>query len=356
MRKAIALIMVFLCLACIAPVNAVGSSEQEVRNAINDVLYYMEPQKADYGLGSINFDSLMIGSEITVYEYKNNSFVATDYALYPLLNSSGIAAIAILRQDGTGVLRAQIDVDLANQINETKQDNERFAIVYDKDSCYYVTQSGIIKLFSLKEVVASRSKLNPYLRSMPQQQDLNLSAAESKLALQYGKSSVQKPRLGGTLLLSVPKITQSSTSKYCWACSVASIGNYLTNYNYTGIYVAMNEYGSDYNKGASISVALDNLSEIYGITYLSTGGFNSGIIYENLSNGYPLFAECSVSGGGGHAVVVCGENPISGYITIMDPNSSSYVSVYSTSANVYSYVSTSFGTTVTLTVLGRKYP
>lgn len=50
MRKAIALIMVFLCLACIAPVNAVGSSEQEVRNAINETLSLIEPEKAAYAL------------------------------------------------------------------------------------------------------------------------------------------------------------------------------------------------------------------------------------------------------------------------------------------------------------------
>lgn len=179
MRKAIALVMIFLCLACIAPVNAVGSSEQEVRNAINDVLYYMEPQKADYGLGSINFDSLMIGSEITAYEYKNNSFVATDYVLYPLINSSGIAAIAILREDSAGILRAQIDINLANDINETKLNNESFAIVYDRTSCYYVTQSRIIQLFSLQHVVTSRSKLNPNLWSIAQQQGIDYSRIES---------------------------------------------------------------------------------------------------------------------------------------------------------------------------------
>ena len=352
MRKAIALVMAFLCLACVSPVHAVGSSEQEVRNAINDILYDIEPQKAYYGLGSVSFDSLTIGSEITAYEYKNNGFVVMDFTLYPLINSTGIAAIAILREDGTGALRAQIEVDLARKISETKLANERFAIVYDRDSCYYVTQDRMVQLFSLTEAVASRSKLNPRSRLVSPQQDFRFSSAASKLTLQYAQSREQQPRLGSTLLLPVPKITQPFGSVYCWACSVASIGNYLTSYNYTGIYVAKNEYGDSYNQGASISVALDNLSEIYGITYISTGGFDSGIIYENLSYGYPLFTECSVSNSRGH----CGENPISGYITIMDPDSSSYVSAYSTSANVFSYMSASSGSTVTLTILGRKYP
>lgn len=54
----------------------------------------------------------------------------------------------------------------------------------------------------------------------------------------------------------VSYVAQPSDSSVCWACSVASIGNYIKNKDYSYTYVAKNYYGSSYNQSADLYEAI----------------------------------------------------------------------------------------------------
>lgn len=72
-----------------------------------------------------------------------------------------------------------------------------------------------------------------------------------------------------------------------------------------------------------------------------------GKIYSSIVNNYPVYGSFNVTGGGRHAVVICGSNLISGYMTVMDPNGG-FQSVTLTSGGRYSYVSPYINDTLTL--------
>ena len=79
----------------------------------------------------------------------------------------------------------------------------------------------------------------------------------------------------------------------------------------------------------------------------------ANVLTSNLSIGYPLFAQCTVSGSGkGHAVVVCGFAEVAGLATIMDPdNHTGYVSAYS-HTETFTYTSLVSGNQIYLSSLG----
>lgn len=350
MRKAIALIMVFLCLACIAPVNAVGSSEQEVRNAINETLSLIEPEKAAYGLGAANFGNLAIGSPVTAYEYKNGGYSKLNFTLYPLLNGSNLMAFAIVQKFGPGDVTAQIDVELSREINAKNLMNKEIAIVYDEDACYAATDDGFVLLRVSDIETPSRDKITS-LSATPS--SLVKNSLSSKFSLGYhAYSSVHQNgsrTIQSTIHLNVPIITQSSatsTQNICWACSVASIAGYLngttTNLD-DAIDIAIDVHGPAYNVGAHISVATDALNDLITASYtVYSIPPTTNTIYNKLSADYPIYSRWDNlnNPNNGHATVIRGVSDTLQVISLMNPSFSTYVYVnWSSTYHTYSYVS-----------------
>ena len=147
--------------------------------------------------------------------------------------------------------------------------------------------------------------------------------------------------------LNVSYVSQATNSNYCWASSVACIGNFLKNKSYTGEYVAQYVYGTNYDQGATPAQALAALKNIYGVsyTYYSTVPSDNTILNSISSLRRPLYSRWS-SSAGSHATVIDGINVIAGYITIMNP-ASGFMSA-SANGSSYTYISLNSGNTFTL--------
>lgn len=345
MRKAIALIMVFLCLACIAPVNAVGSSEQEVRNAINETLSLIEPEKAAYGLGAANFGNLAIGSPVTAYEYKNGGYSKLNFTLYPLLNGSNLMAFAIVQKFGPGDVTAQIDVELSREINAKNLMNKEIAIVYDEDACYAATDDGFVLLRVSDIETPSRDKITSLSATSS---SLVKNSLSSKFSLGYhAYSSVHQNgsrTIQSTIHLNVPIITQTpATDQICWACCVASIARYKTNNStISEVDIAKSVHGSYYNIGAPIETAVGKLGELTGFIY-SVYDYppSTNTIYNILDGDNPIYSSwVNMTESGRHATVIRGVSDTLQVISLMNPTFSTYVYVnWSSTYNTYAYVS-----------------
>ncbi len=355
MRKAIALIMVFLCLACIAPVNAVGSSEQEVRNAINETLSLIEPEKAAYGLGAANFGNLAIGSPVTAYEYKNGGYSKLNFTLYPLLNGSNLMAFAIVQKFGPGDVTAQIDVELSREINAKNLMNKELAIVYDEDTCYAATDDGFVFLSNFISDRNDRDKLNALNSYHQTLNTISRSKITNLFPLGYSQYTANKANnysiLRSTSMLDVPIVTQNTTTtnKICWACCVSSIGKYLTSYTYSHIYVARALHGDNYNQGADIGEAMLMLLNLFGVQYYYTNGAPSHTtIYNIITTGYPIYSSWYSSGlDSGHAMVIRGTTQSGQSISVMDPSNSNYTALgYSSTLGTFVYTSGGYNYTI----------
>ena len=361
MKKLVAMISVVACLLGNISVGAfninettIADNQTEVIQAINKTLQYIEPQKEYYGLPSVDFTSLQIGAQIHAYEYIGTTYAPVDFILYPLFSVGQMVALAIVNEDESGKKYAQIDTQLISLLNAKSLSNESFAIIYDRDSCYYAAQDRLVKLKQADNTTLNRSTLTENKYFSAGKANIAFPKTTSTSALKYSAPiSAYTASSSNQIFLSVGFQLQPAGSSYCWACSVAVIGNYLTSYNYTGIEVAQHKYPGNYNQGASINVALSELNALYHVSYFNTANVLTSTIKNNLSIGYPLFAQCTVSGSSkGHAVVVCGFAEVAGLATIMDPdNHTGYVSAYN-HTGTFTYTSLVSGNQVYLSSLG----
>ena len=320
-----------------------------VVGAVNEALLEIEANKSLYGLDDVAFDRLYIGDQVPTYTLQNDHYMKTDYELYPLYINNKLACFAIIRSKSDGYF-AQIDASLSHLINNTINLEEEYALVYDRNSCYYITNSDAIKLVD-HEPCLERSVFSIDTYKMDKNRNLNYCSVSPKQSIQYDADR-NLNGLRSQIFLNVGFDILPATDHYCWACCVANIGNYLKQQNYSGYNIAYWYYGTNYNQGASLSVSMSVLNSFYSLNYYNTGTFAYYTIYNNLTNYYPLFVDCSVSGStNGHAVVICGLILETGTLTVMDPNFSvGYISVYNNYG--YSYVSSVSGNTIYLNVLG----
>ena len=57
-----------------------------------------------------------------------------------------MVALAIVNKDEFSKLYAQIDTQLVSLLDVRSLSDKSFAIIYDRDSCYYAAQNGLVKL------------------------------------------------------------------------------------------------------------------------------------------------------------------------------------------------------------------
>lgn len=156
------------------------------------------------------------------------------------------------------------------------------------------------------------------------------------------------------ITLPTPTVMQIA-DRICWAASVASIGNYRTSNNYTAQYVAQQHFGTDYNQYGNLSLSMDMLRSIYGVSYQFYSNYETiddDKIYRNLSEGYPLFGRWETGSTAKHQTVIRGLNVTLGRLYLMDPEIG-YVQASKQGGN-YSYVGAS-GNTLTFMGYASKY-
>lgn len=339
------------------------SSNNNISNNVSEgiitELNAISNQKELFGLNNINFENISLGNQIHAYEYTNGKLNELNFCLYPLTINEKLVAFAI---KDNNTINYQITTNLVNETSSNINSNESFALVYDNNICYAYTKNGLISLCKVRHENSNRQKIDKVtdvsniketkLNHFSSVQLLGYSSSTENTSSTLSDSTAATTSITTTssyVSCSVSFVTQNPPSKYCWASSVACIGNFLKGKNYTGIYVAQYLYGTtDYNKGANGPTSISTLNNIYGTSYSYYGSTPSeNVIYSNISSGKPLFSGWTYSSYG-HACVIYGINIIGGYIYIMDPE----YGFCSGSSNGSTYSFTSLYSGVTWSLIG----
>lgn len=322
---------------------AAGSSGQEGlpslgdKNAIIEILQYIEPDKASFGLDSVEFGDLEVGNKICAYEYTEDGLVDL-YFTFPLLYNDNIVALATEVENGN----FQISTALASNLNDSGKTD--VSLIYDSEGVYLFDGSEFTLLGKSMIEVSSRqsvSAVEPTIGNI-----VKLSSLEVTEPLGY--YPVAENRADTSWSCPVGYVRQGSGSNICWAATIACISNYVNGTLLRAVDVAKRFYGEDdYDQSASHRTCEILMQNVYDLDYTYKNQIPSdNVILENLKDDFPLYGSF-LWAKGSHAVTIYGINIQSGYISVMDPEFGAATAYYSYD-NGYSYISDYSGVSLSL--------
>lgn len=340
-------------------------SQAEIEE-INQMLSFIGYEADSYGMGNVDFETLSIGQRINAYEFSNGELIPLTINYYPLFAEDDLCALVLTNNDGAAGFRVQISVSLAEELVDVGCVGDSFAIIYDANHMYVSNQEELKTIHSF-ESTRSLGELSRGLGTTNRgsltedncTQISNISYSNLSATGNY-KLAFTPNTSQAYYSLSVDIINQASNSSYCWACAIASIGNYLTSISKTGVEIARAYYGSSYNRSLSMGAAISFLNEYYDLEYDSEGvAASQDLIRDAIDDGYPIYGRFRVgeSSTDMHATVIRGVDTTRGYISLMDPEVSYYVTAtlcWDGSVLAYQYDSPASGNTLTLN--GHGFP
>ncbi|WP_175562071.1 papain-like cysteine protease family protein [Anaerocolumna xylanovorans] len=327
--------MIFTLVLTINLIIPVSASEtlsdnaipNEIITEINKSLNYISTQKDIFGLTDVDFGTLSVGNQIKAYEYRDKQLKEAEFSLFPIINNERLVAFAVKNNEKTSI---EITTTFVKDIASSFNPSTPIAFIYDKDTCYIYSSSGLTEMHRSSQSNNGRDVLDYNTVDKSLFDSITLNNLSSNEFLNYESSvnlmaeNTYSVNIAATTYYScnVSYVSQAPDSYYCWASSVACIGNYLKGKSYTGEYVAQQVFGSNYNQQVPQEKALKALKDIYDVSYTSNNYVPSdNTILGSIKSGRPLFSGWWATWYGGHATVICGINIIAGYITIMNPQS-----------------------------------
>lgn len=306
------------------------SQMEQLSSALEDVA----PLRETMGLKDVDFTNLYLGSPIPAYEYIENGLTVMNISYYPLFSAGELVAFAMCDE-----LSGSFNTITA-LVPETKElisANSSQAFVYDRDSCYLLIDGEYHHLVDSEMITESRNDVDKCTPT----DDVPCSDSNATQAVPF--SDVMP--LAVTATCNVSYVTQNGATNYCWAATVACIGNYLTGKSKNAIEIAQSYWGTNYNKSLDPDKAMDVLKSQYNKSYTYKANVpTDSTIYNNLVAGYPLYGRMiNPNTAQTHAVTIYSYSMTGGYIAIMDPEYKDGIPVYSkyTSGVGYRYGYTS---------------
>ena len=166
-RMTRSILAVLLCAALLLPIsaNAVGPVTNEDHEAVVELLQSIEPAKAAFGIGHVDFTCASIGEKIHSYEYVDGSLIEIRTA-YPLFDGNALFGLA-LQTDTEDYQFTTAYVDDINSLGVN-----HVAFVFDSTYCYLYDG---IDLFLLEQ--------NPYVIETRDVLSINNSSVTGNAAL-----------------------------------------------------------------------------------------------------------------------------------------------------------------------------
>lgn len=362
-KKIFSLILVVLMLIGGIPALAANdikmvTNDNDIVNAIEQVIESIYFEKEYYGFGESNLSELSIGTEIPNYEVINSNLVEiNDISYYPILDKSGeIVSVAAIAYDGD-YPKAYLSCDLVPALKES-QTGQGIALVYDRQGayCWNGEKATLIESNNMPGGVAYRSDIanvsdatlqNTVTRCVVGSASLNIEIPDVE-PQGYGDNAAY---------VSVPVKRQPSGSSWCWAASMASVVQHETGISHTCTQMA-NLYGASNSTTASISTIQSRLRNDFGLLYNYQGTRKLTNILNSLGSGHASIGAFFYSGGG-HAAVIRGIDFDSKVFSIMDPQGtgSNYTTgqIVNSSGNYGDLTYIHSATGIRLTVSGYIY-
>ncbi len=359
-RTSLSLIVTVLVIVCmllqIAPFGVAAQDENSLipkdceEQLVDQLSFMINFQKSPDDKNYV--DEVTVLQPINSYECSNQKIVEIPVKTYPVLISDKLAYFAVITDTGNGDHSIQITECYVDVLGKDTTCYNNLTLVYDDSACYLIefTSGEVRKIFIYPEI-PERDSFDPTtmlntIKNISEAQNDYKSGQEIHLSLCNTKG------VRSAAQLYVPWVPQTGQHT-CWAASVACIGNYLTSYWHSEQYIAQSVFGTDWDYPASIDVALGALYSEYIVSYpyyAYTSVPTDTRMYNNISNGYPVYSRWVYSGTG-HACVIRGISTGS-YVMVVDPafgNTTAYKS-----NGTYSYYSSVYGYTLTMAGYGAK--
>lgn len=353
--KALALILCFCILSSFSSAFAASvESEDDVFSKIKEGISMVVSDYAGFGFTYDEIETVYICSPIKLYTYVDGKLVLSDREIYPIANSDAVLFVALV-YEVNGEVHADIQQTFSEQFTKLYKNNESIALIYDAVSCYVVTENLATKLSDYEET-SGRDMFDSTneVFSLATESDITFTGFSLNLPITTNQLSLYA--VNETYALTVPYVIQTD-SNICWAASIACIGNYLTNEDYTAKEVAIAYFGEDdWHQDANFIQSQRALLQVYDISYPlydSSSAPTDERITTNISRGYPMFSAWIVSTGTAHATVIRGINTSSESIFIMDPAVGFYIA--EKTGGAYSYTNAEDNKTLTMYGYISKY-
>ena len=340
MKKLISVLLVVCIVVSFAvPVMATDNTtptiSTETVGVIQTGLRNASYEKDNYGLDGIDFSSLYLGNPIKTYEYTANGYAPLSIPYYPLFSSGDLVAFALISEvDGNP--KATISTAYVDDLSEL---DEAFALVFDRTSCYLLTENSFDLLLNFSEnegIVESRASIDQSV--VPA---LTLGSLSSIMAL----GAMPETRSEAYMSCAVDYVSTSGYSNISWAACVACIGNYLVpSMNETAVSIAQDYLGNSFNSEVTLDEAMCLLWDYYGITYTNhTSTPTEADFARNIGYDRPVYTTFSSD----LNCVVYGVDVLEGSISIMSPVHG-FETGYRNAAGSYSFTNATTATTVFL--------
>lgn len=329
-----------LFLTITSPAMAFSESNlsDSVKTELTNALEIVEQEKDKFNLENVNFSDICVGEPIYTYQYIDETFIRS-IDILPLFDSGQLIALSLSTDDGY----QQIVTSLTEEICAIAP--TRAALIYDAIGCYLYDGETIHLISTNLEEVSERSIL-PVTSEIRNLGSIHLSSFAPSQRLEYSPSPLARAQT--YFALNVEYVPQQK-ERICWAACVAALVNYLKGESLTAVGVAKEYWNSedDFNYGIEPEEIEDVLRLHFRLNYeLKYGVIADEVILYNIQEDYPVYGLFRRSGNKFHAGIVYGVNPVSGYVTVMDP-AFGFTTAYSRN-NEYAYTNPNANVTWTL--------
>ncbi|MCR5740377.1 MAG: hypothetical protein K6G43_11235 [Lachnospiraceae bacterium] len=356
MRKHVLILLASVIFFMIMPAFQSVAAENDIDEhnqiyeQINDALNYVSYDKETFGLRNVDFSELEVPNPVNVYEYIDGEFIQSG-AIYPIVYNGHIVATANSPIEG----KFCIEVGLAHMLDELNANS--ISLIYDSEWAYVYTGRELLPLFKLEiEDVDESSKYVSYRDTLEVDRQIDFSGIvvidiSNTYSLGYSEENYDNNRTYYSC--NVSYVTQAPYNNLCWAATIACIKNYLSGTTLSA--VSVNQQCLNTNVVLDVTMPLSNIAYFmqnnYSMSYTLGYSVPSGnALIANISGGYPIYGMfywSNSSGSGYHGCTIYGVNPVSGYISVMNPSANAGPCTAVSNGSTYVFTSP-LGTTMQL--------
>ena len=312
----------------------------------SEVLAFIEPEKALYGLKDVDFEGLGLGPEIPAFMVEGGKLIeCEEISYYPIINDGVWVATSVVSYDNNDEMVVQISTEYAKAYESCGRSNKEIALVFDSTAAYIFTDNTLWPAASaINHVYEGDCVKDVDITRIPKTAKLDSQYVPIVVSCSTVRQNSGLRNYNTQYYINVPIIQMASGTMQCWAACIASIRSYFgtpTTISDVYTYAQVNV-----NSGADMDT-VETVLNGYGFSIskywwdnLTFAQLRSELYY----NDNPIYASVTLTGTNytiGHAVVIRGYyvyqniNQV-GIISYMDPASSYYLA--STVASEYSYV------------------
>ena len=301
-RKFLSIMFIFTLTLTNIPVSSAFSETNDVHESplitsIENLL----------SITDFSYSNISLGNNIPTYVIENDTIKASEVQYYPVLNDNTI--VGMISSYGNDNTTPSITFTTAYNdiLNNFITSNNEIALVGNIQDFIVISRDSSTSI-SGNNFDFIRNDIIQYT-PITKYSDINITLANSSskklVASSYGYG------------LSVPSKKQQ-TDTNCWAACVASVGQYKTGINKDSNYVSKTLGVTGGGNMLDISRGLSTIYNLSNTPYADPFYFNK--LMTQINSDKPVIAGF-ISGGYGHAVVLCGygSSSSSASFTYMDP-------------------------------------